>query len=56
MAVVEIVRSDLNEILTDESWKQIAGTISAELNLAVTGEFCKGRFVAMEDEKLARQG
>ncbi|KAJ6094528.1 hypothetical protein N7467_002041 [Penicillium canescens] len=54
VAVVEIVRSDLNEILTDESWEHIAGTISAELNLAVSGEFCKGRFVAMEDEKLTR--
>ncbi|KAJ6063641.1 hypothetical protein N7499_012321 [Penicillium canescens] len=56
VAVVEIVRSDLNEILTDESWEQIAATISVELNLAVTGEFCKGRFVAIEDEKLTCQG
>ena len=56
MSVVEIVRSDLNEILTEESWERIAATISVELNLAVTGEFCKGRLEAMEDEKLARQG
>jgi predicted house-cleaning noncanonical NTP pyrophosphatase (MazG superfamily) len=56
VAVVEIVRSDLNEILTDEAWEHIAATISVELNLAVTGEFCKGRFEAMADEKLARQG